>query len=124
MMNSFIHVIMYTYYGLSGLGPSFQKYLWWKRYLTRLQLVSPLLVSSLRGYPVHRSHFLRQVQFVVGMAHAAQSIFVGCEFPLWMQWGLIIYGLSILALFLNFYFQAYVKPRSKPQVSAFFFFQG
>ena len=38
-LNSFIHVIMYIYYGLAGLGPHMQKYLWWKKYLTRLQLV-------------------------------------------------------------------------------------
>ena len=40
MVNAFIHVIMYTYYGMAALGPQFQKYLWWKKYLTRLQLVS------------------------------------------------------------------------------------
>ncbi len=39
-LNSFIHVIMYTYYALAGLGQHMQKYLWWKRYLTRMQLVS------------------------------------------------------------------------------------
>ena len=39
-INAFIHVIMYFYYGLSALGPAYQKYLWWKRYLTQLQLVS------------------------------------------------------------------------------------
>lgn len=39
-MNSFIHVVMYMYYGLAACGPKFQKYLWWKRYLTILQLVS------------------------------------------------------------------------------------
>ena len=38
-MNSFIHVVMYTYYGLASLGPEVQKYLWWKKYLTKLQLV-------------------------------------------------------------------------------------
>lgn len=40
MVNSFVHVVMYTYYGLAGLGPKVQKYLWWKRYVTILQLVS------------------------------------------------------------------------------------
>ena len=40
MVNSFVHVIMYTYYFLSAFGPEVQKYLWWKRYLTQLQLVS------------------------------------------------------------------------------------
>lgn len=41
-MNAFIHVIMYMYYGLAACGPKFQKYLWWKRYLTILQLVSEI----------------------------------------------------------------------------------
>jgi len=40
MINSLVHVLMYTYYGLSALGPHMQKYLWWKKYLTRIQLVS------------------------------------------------------------------------------------
>lgn len=44
MVNSFIHVLMYTYYGLSSLGPNIAKYLWWKKYLTMLQLVSNFLL--------------------------------------------------------------------------------
>jgi len=43
MINSFIHILMYTYYGASALGPQIQKYLWWKKYLTSLQLVSVTL---------------------------------------------------------------------------------
>ena len=39
LINSFVHVLMYTYYGLSALGPHMQKYLGWKKYLTRIQLV-------------------------------------------------------------------------------------
>lgn len=98
MINSFIHVIMYTYYGISVLGPEFQKYLWWKRYLTKIQLI----------------------QFLAGMFHAAQSLFVRCEYPVWMQWALIFYGLSILSLFLNFYFHAYIHPKKtkKPAESS------
>jgi elongation of very long chain fatty acids protein 4 len=42
MLNSFIHGIMYSYYGLSALGPHMQKYLTWKKYLTQMQLVSIL----------------------------------------------------------------------------------
>ncbi|XP_044074627.1 ELOVL fatty acid elongase 8a isoform X3 [Siniperca chuatsi] len=38
LTNSLVHVVMYLYYGLAGLGPSMSKYLWWKRYLTSLQL--------------------------------------------------------------------------------------
>ncbi|GBM47544.1 Elongation of very long chain fatty acids protein 7 [Araneus ventricosus] len=40
MVNSFIHVWMYLYYGLASLGPEIQKYLRWKKYLTSLQLVN------------------------------------------------------------------------------------
>jgi len=40
VINSFVHIIMYTYYLLAALGPELQKYLWWKKYITTLQLVS------------------------------------------------------------------------------------
>ena len=30
---------MYGYYGLAALGPHMQKYLWWKKYLTIIQMV-------------------------------------------------------------------------------------
>jgi hypothetical protein len=42
LFNSFIHVVMYTYYGLAALGPRVQPYLWWKRYLTKLQVLTSL----------------------------------------------------------------------------------
>lgn len=29
---------MYSYYALAALGPNIQKYLWWKKYITILQL--------------------------------------------------------------------------------------
>lgn len=38
LFNTFIHVVMYTYYFLAAFGPRFQKYLWWKRHLTKLQV--------------------------------------------------------------------------------------
>ena len=37
LINASVHVIMYSYYFLAALGPHMQKYLWWKRYLTKLQ---------------------------------------------------------------------------------------
>ena len=40
LLNTGVHVLMYTYYGLAALGPQWQRYLWWKKYLTTLQLVS------------------------------------------------------------------------------------
>merc|ERR1739838_1220287 len=46
MANSFVHVIMYAYYALTCLGPAVQKHLWWKRYLTKLQLIQFLLILA------------------------------------------------------------------------------
>jgi hypothetical protein len=40
VINSFVHIIMYSYYLLAAFGPEMQKYLWWKKYLTTLQIVS------------------------------------------------------------------------------------
>lgn len=39
VINSFVHIIMYFYYMMSAMGPQYQKYLWWKKYITTLQLV-------------------------------------------------------------------------------------
>jgi len=39
MVNSFVHVLMYLYYALAAFGPKIQKYLFWKKYLTILQMV-------------------------------------------------------------------------------------
>lgn len=36
---------MYAYYMLAAMGPKVQKYLWWKKYLTVLQMVSGLIES-------------------------------------------------------------------------------
>jgi GNS1/SUR4 family len=40
LINTFVHIIMYSYYLLTALGPGVQKYLWWKKHITRLQMVS------------------------------------------------------------------------------------
>nr|XP_024657401.1 elongation of very long chain fatty acids protein 4-like [Maylandia zebra] len=38
-MNAMIHVLMYLYYSLASCGPKIQKYLWWKKYLTIIQMI-------------------------------------------------------------------------------------
>lgn len=45
-LNTFVHIIMYAYYLLAALGPQYQKYLWWKKYLTTIQMVWSKLVFS------------------------------------------------------------------------------
>jgi hypothetical protein len=38
-MNSIVHILMYSYYGLSVI-PALRGKLWWKRYITIIQLVN------------------------------------------------------------------------------------
>ena len=46
IINSLIHIFMYTYYALSSYGPKFQKYLWWKKYLTLTQIIQFVICGS------------------------------------------------------------------------------
>jgi len=86
-INSFVHFVMYTYYGLSAMGPTVRKYLWWKRHITKLQLS----------------------QFVILFAYCIQNLARNCNYPKILCVSMIGYAVSLLVLFLNFYFHAYVK---------------
>lgn len=37
-LNSFVHIIMYFYYMVAAMGPKYQKFIWWKKYMTWIQL--------------------------------------------------------------------------------------
>ncbi|XP_043306557.1 elongation of very long chain fatty acids protein 2 isoform X1 [Cervus canadensis] len=91
-LNSFIHVLMYSYYGLS-VFPSMHKHLWWKKYLTQAQLV----------------------QFLLTITHTMSAVVRPCGFP----FGCLIfqssYMMTLVILFLNFYIQTY---RKKPMKKA------
>ncbi|XP_063704320.1 very long chain fatty acid elongase 7-like [Culicoides brevitarsis] len=39
LINSSVHVLMYFYYLIAAMGPQYRKYLWWKRYITKIQLI-------------------------------------------------------------------------------------
>jgi len=53
VINSFVHIIMYTYYLLAAFGPTVQKYLWWKKYITTLQMVRHLCVCRVQYKTVY-----------------------------------------------------------------------
>ena len=58
-----------------------------------------------------------QAQFFIVMTLAARTLYTGCDFPLWMQWGLVVYGSIIILLFVNFYVHAYVRsPNTKAKL--------
>ncbi|GAB6026341.1 hypothetical protein CHUAL_012544 [Chamberlinius hualienensis] len=91
LLNSLVHVVMYTYYGLSAVGPQIHKYLWWKRYLTVLQLV----------------------QFSTGFVHICYNVATGCQFTRWILWLSFFYAISYLTLFGLFYQSTYIQEKRK-----------
>ncbi|XP_021181993.1 very long chain fatty acid elongase 7 [Helicoverpa armigera] len=89
-LNSLVHVFMYTYYGLAALGPNVAKYLWWKKYMTKFQLIQ--FVSIIIQY-------VATVRVSECPPARGVAIFVSCNTGV------------ILLLFLNFYRQNYNKRR-------------
>ncbi|XP_064467505.1 very long chain fatty acid elongase 7-like [Ornithodoros turicata] len=86
-MNTLVHLIMYTYYFLSALGHWTQRFLWWKRYLTQVQLV----------------------QFVVLMIHNSLPLFFKGAFVREFSIILVIEGFIFFVWFAVFYLDTYRK---------------
>lgn len=82
-LNGIIHVFLYFYYGQSALSPGQRPA--WKKNLTQLQLI----------------------QFMIGLCH----MIVGYLQHGWCWYG-IAYELTMIWLFSNFYYQAYLKERA------------
>lgn len=79
-----IHVIMYTYYGLSTF-PNVRKYLWWKKYLTSVQII----------------------QFCLDLVHSLQVVYWPfCNYHT-MTYIQTAFSLTFLYLFMQFYFKSY-----------------
>nr|QXU64617.1 fatty acid elongase 6 [Blattella germanica] len=90
-LNSFVHVIMYSYYMVAAMGPKYQKYIWWKKYMTRIQLT----------------------QFVIMLVYLVSLVVRDCNLPRILS---ILMGTNVfffLCLFLNFYIKTYKSSRSK-----------
>ncbi|KAG6465127.1 hypothetical protein O3G_MSEX014949 [Manduca sexta] len=96
LLNSIVHVVMYTYYLLSGLGPRFQKYLWWKKYVTKMQLIQFILMLAYCAW----THFSPRCQYASGFTY-----FICTNITIF------------LFLFLNFYSKSY-KKRIEKKVNA------
>lgn len=98
MVNCFVHVIMYAYYGLAAFGKKVQqRFLWWKKYLTILQLI----------------------QFTIGLVLGLNAIFSGCKFTRWMQFVFVGYAFSFIILFGRFYKTAYSSDSKKTKTTIF-----
>ncbi|KAG8193718.1 hypothetical protein JTE90_005016 [Oedothorax gibbosus] len=80
LANSFVHVIMYTYYGVSALGDEVTIHLKFKKYITITQLIQFILVLS---YMISRPWYGCQVSYrayYVNMGIAGFFFVLFCNF--------------------------------------------
>lgn len=92
VLNGFVHTIMYTYYFVSA----HTRDIWWKKYLTRIQLLQFVLMN-VQGY-------LTYSRACAGMPPKVPLMY-------------LVYVQSLFWLFMNFYIRAYVFGK-KPAVAA------
>ncbi|XP_061390104.1 elongation of very long chain fatty acids protein 7-like [Musca vetustissima] len=85
ILNSGVHIVMYFYYMVAAMGPQYQKYLWWKKYMTSIQLI----------------------QFVLIMAYMVTIALKGCNMPKSLTFFFIANTMIFLYLFGNFYKRTY-----------------
>lgn len=90
MLNSFVHIIMYFYYMIAAMGPQYQKYIWWKKYLTSFQMV----------------------QFVAIFIHQFQLLFRECNYPKYFMVWIGFHGAMFLFLFSDFYKSKYTARKA------------
>lgn len=92
-INTFVHIIMYSYYFLTILNPGYKK-VWWKKYLTIIQLV----------------------QFVITGLHACITLLEpNCSFPRFIMALAIPQDIFMFILFWDFYKKAYINPKKNKQ---------
>lgn len=91
VVNSMVHVVMYSYYLLSAYNPEYKKSIWWKRYITQMQLL----------------------QFgVLCLMHLNVIFFQPeCAFPKFSLILTLPQHVLFFCLFGNFYYNAYVRPK-------------
>lgn len=86
LLNTLVHVVMYFYYLVAAMGPRFERFIWWKKYLTAFQIA----------------------QFILASVHCFQLVFKNeCGFPTAFSVWIGLHELGFLGLFLHFYLDTY-----------------
>ncbi|RWS07424.1 elongation of very long chain fatty acids protein-like isoform X2 [Dinothrombium tinctorium] len=92
VINILVHAVMYTYYALACAGPEMKKHLWWKKYITQMQMI----------------------QFILVFIHALHAgINPKCKWPMVLVVLEAIHAIFFFFLFFSFYRRAYLKKPTK-----------
>ncbi|KAH8260939.1 hypothetical protein KR044_000896, partial [Drosophila immigrans] len=90
-LNTFVHAVMYFYYFISSMYPELKGSLWWKKYITKLQIFQFILLLL---QPIHVLIFNP-----------------GCKVPYFLHLLQMLVSASMITMFSKFYYRAYIKPR-------------
>ena len=97
LCNTFVHFFMYFYYMMAALGPEYQKYIWWKRHMTNLQMI----------------------QFVAIFVHGIQLLFqTDCKFPSAFGYFIAAHAVLFFVLFAQFYIREYLYGEKSIQLQS------
>lgn len=96
-INSFVHILMYTYYGLAAIGPHMNKYLFWKKHMTSIQMV----------------------QFIAIFVHSFQLLFRECNYPRGFMWWIGFHAVLFWFLFWDFFVYTYGGGKRRKSSSSF-----
>lgn len=91
VVNTLVHMVMYSYYFLTAFKPELKKSLWWKKHITQIQLAQFMFLFV---------HFLRA------------TLTKDCEYPQFFLIALLVQDIFFLALFSDFYRKVYMKKKS------------
>lgn len=81
---------MYGYYFITSYKPEMKKSIWWKKYITQLQLI----------------------QFVILFIYCSTSLFTSnCNNSIVFLWIGVSQAVVMMALFSDFYYKAYIKKK-------------
>ncbi|XP_055714746.1 elongation of very long chain fatty acids protein AAEL008004-like [Phlebotomus papatasi] len=88
LVNTFVHIAMYSYYLLAALNSKYKNNIWWKKHITQLQLI----------------------QFFILFVHYLLLFLIDCGFPKFIGYFITPQNAFMLAMFGDFYYKAYISP--------------
>ncbi|GAB0095429.1 Elongation of very long chain fatty acids protein [Sergentomyia squamirostris] len=91
IINSFVHVLMYGYYELAALNPNYRNNMWWKKYITQLQIL----------------------QFGLIFLHLTSGFVSGCGLSKILLTLLMCQTLFITLMFSDFYYRNYIQKKQR-----------
>ncbi|XP_046400868.1 elongation of very long chain fatty acids protein AAEL008004-like [Ischnura elegans] len=91
LLNTFIHIVMYSYYLMTNIWPEQKGNIWWKKYITQMQMVQFALISL----------------------HSIQILFRECSYPKFTVAIFVPQNVFMLMLFWDFYRKCYWTKKSQ-----------